>query len=87
MTEIPMVIVRACGRALPRLHAEESLRAADRLSVGSGRNRIQSRMAMDEWRRQAYPRTGPRPRAVPATPEQLAMMGIGYSVEPPRDTA
>lgn len=81
-----MVVVRACGRMLPRLEAEESLLAADRLSV----NRLKPadrRAHLDAWKRVAYPASAPRPRAPRATPDQLSTMGIGVIVEPPRPPA
>lgn len=79
-----MVIVKAFGRMLPRIEAEESLLEAERVGVGSRavpRDTIRS--ATGRWRRTAYP-AHTRARAPRATPDTLPALGIGYQVVPPR---
>lgn len=81
LTRVPFALVRACVAMLPRLKAEESLRATREIAVGSGSlERHDSRRIVDGWVKDAnrVP-TGPKQRP---TPEMLAAMGIGYTVVP-----
>ena len=75
-----MAIVRACGRMLPRLEAEESILEADRLGVGTRAVRPQAvTETIERWQRTAHPaHTRPRPRRQRANPDTLAALGIGY---------
>lgn len=73
---VPMGLLRACVRMLPRLHAEEQLAAADITRVGAG-------LLQPDAARQVYARLHAaaagtertRPRA--ATPAELQIFGIG----------
>lgn len=73
--------MRAYAAMLPRLQAEERLAAIDTLVIGGGR--MEQRTAGRAIRRlQAVAEGGRRARAVKATPEMLAAMGIGFSTAP-----
>ncbi len=65
---------------IPILTAEESLRAAERLAVGTGATSREDRQrVVDGWLRDA--RQGqPRPRAQRLAPEMLGQLGIGLEV-------
>ncbi|HMJ87979.1 MAG TPA: hypothetical protein VK504_32605 [Vicinamibacterales bacterium] len=80
-----MVVLRACGRMLPRLEAEESILAADRLGVGTRTvSRQAVKEALDRWQRTAHPaHTRARARRPRATPDSLAALGIGYHIVEP----
>ena len=72
-----MGIVRACLTMVPVLMAEESLRDAERISVGVGVDPSARPEIVRRWRREA---DRFRAVAVAATPDQLASMGIGYRI-------
>jgi hypothetical protein len=75
-----MVVVKACGRMLPRLEAEESLLAVQRGLVGSAAlKRETASGVVREWQRTAAP-AGTQPRARRLRPEMVGGLGIGYRV-------
>ncbi len=58
---------------LPRLSAEESMRAANQIAYGTGNlEKDTARRMADRWTQQA----NPQQRAAKATPQQLGSMGI-----------
>lgn len=72
--ETPAAVLRACYQMIPRLTAEDSLRAYDRIAAGTGHLRPSDRQTMlRTWKRAA---TRPQ-RAAPVTPEALVGLGIG----------
>lgn len=75
--ETPIALVVACLTALPRLAAEESLRALLEVQLGTGRyaDASEAKGIVAGWQRTAQPDA--RRRAVKARPEDLAAMGIG----------
>jgi hypothetical protein len=77
--------VRSSLAMLPRLEAEESLLAVDRLAVGGGHlERDAMRRTLDRWLMAADPsaRSPRRRRVMLASPDALADMGIGVTVVP-----
>ena len=71
---------------LPRLEAEESLQAAVRVGIGSGKvSADEARSIQSGWQRTAQVR---RPRAVRATTEMLPSLGIEvvYAPKPKEPT-
>jgi hypothetical protein len=79
-----MWMLQAHADAIPRLQAQESLRLAAAVAVGSGvLKRDDARAMVREWERQA---DGGRKRqpALKATPDDLQAMGVSYRVVPRR---
>lgn len=86
LSEVPTAVLTACLAMLPRLEAEESLRAVTRASLGSGMiDANTAREIGDHWRSLAdgeanlpigVPGTGGRRQKV-APPAVLAGAGIG----------
>jgi hypothetical protein len=75
-----MDLLRACVVMLPRLQAEEALLGVTATALGTGSVKsTEARATMDRLQRAA---DGPRRRAVPASPAQLATMGIGVREVP-----
>lgn len=71
---MPAGLVRACITMLPKLQAEEQLAAISAASIGGGHVKpADSRRAIRDLERAA---NGGRRRAMKATPEVLAAMGI-----------
>lgn len=80
----PLAIVRSALKMLPRLTAEESIMASNRMLVGSGAASPEDARAMHrDWSRDATP---PRQQSkAKATPKDLSAIGIDYQVvERPR---
>lgn len=77
-TQMPMGLIRRCRDWLPRLRAEESLRHANAVALGSGRlKRGDARDLQRRWQREAEPvAAGPR-RRLTSLPE-----GIGVRIVP-----
>jgi len=72
--------VNACIVMLTRLEGEESLRAANVVSVGSGAlEREAAQRVSRQWADEANAGR-PRERPLPATPEVLADAGIGLHI-------
>jgi len=66
---------------MPRLLAEESLRMADRVAVGTGSlKRGSAAKIINRWRREAQATA----RAKPISPDRLAVMGVGIRTVPRR---
>lgn len=81
---IPMGLLRAYGRMLPKLQAQESLLMAERLGVGTGAVSVpKQREIRRSWNAEANRGGGKRPRTKVA-PEQLGAMGIGFKRVPKR---
>lgn len=84
---MPVPLLNAYASLLPRLVAEESLVAAERIAVGSGTLRPHARrQLLTSWERQTdrlAPRIRPRDRA--SFEAQMAMAGIPVKREPKRD--
>jgi hypothetical protein len=79
-TGVPRRVLRIFAAMIPRLTAEESLLAAERIAVGVGRlPRHDARALVSRWQRAA--RAG-RERAQPITPVLLAASGIRVVREP-----
>lgn len=77
LAELPMGIVRACMRMLPRLQAEEAIEAAERVGVGSGAySEADQNAIMSRWRAAQQP--AGQPGVARATPQLLARTGIGF---------
>jgi hypothetical protein len=74
--DMPLAVIRAFVAMLPRLEAEEALKTAQRVSVGTGATK-NGRAVIRGWERAAR---GGRSRAVKPTPDQLADLGIGVHV-------
>ena len=82
LAELPMGILRALSKMLPRLQAEQSIEAADQIAVGvplafAG----EGKAAIQRWRASLPSASGPSTRA-PASPQQLAGSGIGHRLVP-----
>jgi len=77
LAELPMGILRALARMLPRLQAEQSLEAVDQIAVGinMGFTEGATKGPARRWQ-QALQGATPLPRDR-ATPQQLAAIGIG----------
>jgi hypothetical protein len=55
--ETPAAVLRACYQMIPRLQAEESLLAAQRVGLGSGSYKKEdARRIVREWQRSARPK-------------------------------
>lgn len=83
---MPIPLLRSHLAALPRLEAEESLLAAERIAVGSATLKPAPRDAVvAAWREQAEVRIVRRPKDRAAHGAQLAAAGIGIRVVPKPD--
>lgn len=81
LTSIPFALIRACVTMLPRLQAEESIRATQHVAVGTGSlERGDSQRITDRWAAAAQPNGRRPPRQT--NPATLAAIGIGYTVVP-----
>lgn len=66
LAETPVSVVQACMAMLPRLEAQESLQAANRYKVGSGKLPKEQHDALArEWEQQAHAGR-PKPKADPS---------------------
>lgn len=84
LAELPLGVVRAMVKAIPKLQAEEALSAVQQVACGTGSfaNKRDERAVLDTWTRHAGIQ---RPAPVKASPEMLAAAGIGVTlVETPR---
>jgi hypothetical protein len=82
LAELPLGILRALSKMLPRLQAEQSIEAADQIAVGvplafAGEGKAAIRRWRDVLPSTAQPSTG-----APASPQQLAGSGIGHRLVP-----
>ncbi|MEQ8834269.1 MAG: hypothetical protein RIB67_07465 [Miltoncostaeaceae bacterium] len=76
-------LIEAHALMLPRLQAEEDMRAVRNLALGTGRmQREDARRAQAELRRQAE--GGRRAPARPARPDELMAAGVGVRRAPRR---
>lgn len=84
---MPLPLLRAYGRMMPRLQAEEALLLVTATALGTGSlDKHEARRTMAEWRKVA---DGPQPRQR-LSPEQRNIMlrsaGIGVRVVPVKVT-
>lgn len=80
---MPVPLLQAYLAMLPRLEAEESLVAAERIAVGTGSMTKDGRdQVIDAWRTAAQIRIIRRPRDRVTHGAQLASVGIGLHVAP-----
>lgn len=80
LTRVPFALVRACVAMLPRLKAEESMRASQEIAVGTGSlDRHESRRVTGAWVATA---TAADTRKQRPTSAALAAMGIGFTIVP-----
>jgi hypothetical protein len=72
-----MGLIRALVAMVPRLQAEEAMTGITAVALGTGS--LDKSEASSLFKSLSSAATGgKRPRAKPASPHQLAMMGIGY---------
>lgn len=85
LREVPGALVRAYVAMLPRLEAQEQLAAISAAALGSGHVKTNdARRAIAKLERQAQ---GGRRKAVKATPQVLAGMGIAVVEQQAADDA
>jgi hypothetical protein len=73
--------VKVWAAMLPRLRAEESMLAAERIAVGTGSLKSSvARSIRRGWERQRTGEGAEAARAARATPAALGAIGIGYRV-------
>lgn len=78
LREVPVVVVAASVRALPRLQAEETIRTAH--AVAAGRGLDPEKVGYDQWRAAAMGLEAPRPKA--PTVADLRMIGLAVRKVP-----
>src|SRR5688500_3605156 len=82
---MPTSLLNAYAEQLPRISAEESLQAAERIAVGSGTlKRGVDRRISDGWTRQAgQRRLVIRPKSAQMYQAQMSALGIGVKLVKP----
>lgn len=76
LAEIPLGIVRACTRMMPRLRAEESVLATERIGVGTGSVGAIGTDLLKAWHRDMTIDEPTAPTKKRATRADLEAMGI-----------
>lgn len=80
LADVPVVVVEAFTRMLPRLQAEEALADAERMAVGAGNRTPEfNRSATTRWMATAGVKRAVRKAT---SPEEFAAMGINVVFEP-----
>jgi hypothetical protein len=76
---MPVPLLNAYAEQLPRLHAEESLQAFERIAAGTrSLRRGAARQLLSSWQRQTeQQRVVVRPKNREAYEAQMAMAGVG----------
>jgi hypothetical protein len=81
LTRTPVVVIGSCLAMIPVLMAEESMRTAECVGVGTGsfkRGIIGD--LIRQWQRLAKRATSQRKAATAPAPEMLSTLGIGYTL-------